>query len=61
MRGEELYSVWFALTFRELLEQRAKDGYVYDFDKEQHAAWLTATWKELFDERGRNGYVYVLE
>jgi hypothetical protein len=55
------YPVWFTVTFGEMLQERAKDRYVYDFDKEQHAAWFTATLKDLVDERARAGYVYVLE
>ena len=55
------YPVWFTVTFGEMLQERAKDGYVYEFDKEQHAAWFTATLKDLVDERASAGYVYVLE
>jgi hypothetical protein len=55
------YPVWFTVTFGEMLQERAKDGYVYEFDKEQHAAWFTSTLKDLVDERARTGYVYVLE
>jgi hypothetical protein len=57
---EGIYQEWFSMAFREMLEQRANDGYVYGFDKKQDAAWFTATLKELVEERERNGYVYVL-
>ena len=58
---DETYRVWFTTTFNEMLEQRAKGQYVYDFDKDQHAAWFTTTLKDFVDERARNGYVYALE
>ena len=57
---EPPYAGWFTMTLREMQAQRAKDGYVHDFDMQQHSAWFTATFQKLLDESSRAGYVYKL-